>query len=141
MLTPTKSLRANNSRRTNRTQREQWVRLSQAQDEERRRIARELHDSTGQELAILAINLGTLRSKTQHVDQEVSQLAADCEELARQISAELRTISYLLHPPMLDLMGLAPALHWFIDAFRSKSNIHVTLELPANLGRLPVELE
>jgi signal transduction histidine kinase len=113
----------------------------QAQDEERRRIARELHDSTGQELVILTINLGSLRAKAEAVNSEISDLAANCENLARQISTELRTISYLLHPPLLDQMGLASAINWFVEGFKNKTDIDVALELPSNMERLPRDIE
>src|ERR1700736_5082341 len=76
------------SRQSIETQQEESVYLLRVQDEERRRIARELHDSTGQELAMLTINLGSLRIKTERVNHEVAKLAGDCEELAKQISTE-----------------------------------------------------
>lgn len=136
-----KPIRAKHPRNSAQSRREQSARLSQAQDEERRRIARELHDSTGQDLAVLTMNLGSLRVKAEQVDPSISNLAADCEDLARHISTELRTISYLLHPPMLDQMGLASALDWFIEGFKIKTDIDVALDLPGNLERLPREIE
>ena len=141
MLTTMKAIRTKHARNATRTQREQSARLSQAQDEERRRIARELHDSTGQDLAILTMNLGSLRVKAEQVDPTISSLAANCEDLARHISTEIRTISYLLHPPMLDQMGLVSALDWFIEGFKNKTHIDVTLDLPSTLGRLPRDIE
>lgn len=129
------------SRHSMGTQRDKATYLMRAQDEERRRIARELHDSTGQELAMLTVNLSSLRVKTERVNHEVSKLAGDCEELAKQISTELRTISYLLHPPLLDEMGLKSALNWFIAGFRKKSKIEVVLQVPDNLGRLARDVE
>ena len=129
------------SRQSIETQREESMYLLRIQDEERRRIARELHDSTGQELAMLTINLGSLRLKTERVNHEVAKLAGDCELLAKQISTELRTISYLLHPPLLDEMGLTSALNCFAAGFRNKSKIKVILDLPDNLGTLPRDLE
>ena len=140
MLTTMKLMRTKHPR-FSRTERDQSARLSQAQDEERRRIARELHDSTGQDLAALTMNLGYLRVRAEHVNPEISDPAANCEDLARQISTELRTISYLLHPPLLDQMGLASALDWFIEGFKSKTEIDVALDLPTNLERLPRDVE
>ena len=136
-----KPARAKHARNPTRTQREQSARVSQAQDEERRRIARELHDSTGQDLVVLTMSLVHLRVKAEHVSAEISNMAADCEDLARHISSELRTISYLLHPPLLDQMGLPSALDWLIEGFKDKTDIDVALDLPSDLERLPRDIE
>jgi signal transduction histidine kinase len=121
--------------------RELSARVLQAQDEERRRIARELHDSTGQDLALLTLNLGRLRTRAEKVAPILEKSVSDCFDLAKHISAELRTISYLLHPPLLDELGLASALLWYIDGFKHLTNIDVELGLSKNLQRLPSEIE
>jgi signal transduction histidine kinase len=114
--------------------------LLQAQDEERRRISRELHDSTGQLLVALTMNLARLKSEhvlTPAADAVIDDTSAVVDEMSRQI----RTMSYLLHPPLLDEAGLASAVKWYIEGFSNRSSVDVTLELPSDLGRLPQELE
>jgi signal transduction histidine kinase len=110
------------------------------QDEERRRIARELHDSVGQTLAALAMNLSAVRLDFERMTQTVHTLT-DTENLVRDMSSEVRTISHLLHPPLLDEAGLQSALRWYVDGFSGRSRIHVDLDLPEDFGRLPRESE
>jgi signal transduction histidine kinase len=112
-----------------------------AQDEERRRISRELHDSTGQLLVALGINLVKLRSELIGPTTEVDAIIADTSSLVDEMSRQLRTMSYLLHPPLLDEAGLGSAVRWYTDGFAKRSEVDVTLELPSDLGRLPQELE
>jgi signal transduction histidine kinase len=121
--------------------RELSARLLRVQDEERRRIARDLHDSTGQVLALLSMNLSALQEPATAADSEIGK--AICENLAivNQVSGELRTISYLLHPPLLDEMGLLSALHWFADGFEQRSGIKVNLDLDSEFGRVSRDLE
>jgi signal transduction histidine kinase len=121
--------------------RELSARLLHVQDEERRRIARDLHDSTGQVLVLLSMNLSALQEPATAVDPEIGK--AICENLAivNQVSGELRTISYLLHPPLLDEMGLLSALHWFADGFEQRSGIKVNLELDPEFKRISRDLE
>ena len=126
---------------TNQGLRDLSARLLQVQDEERRHIARDLHDSTGQTLAFLAMALSTLESQARKLSPELAKGLADNAELVRQVSVELRTLSYLLHPPLLDEVGLGSALRWFVDGFGKRSGILVDLELPGDLGRLPRDLE
>lgn len=116
-------------------------RLLQVQDEERRHIARELHDSTGQFLALLNMNLSSLRRRSSRVGSQKKQLLEDCASLASEVTSQLRTLSYLLHPPLLDEIGLAAALNWFAEGFEQRSHISVTVEVSKNLGRLPQELD
>ena len=114
------------------------------QDEERRRIARELHDSAGQSLAVLAINLSRLgtEAKAQIASlTKTAATAADSAALVNEISTGIRTISYLLHPPMLDEAGLGDALRWYIQGFAERSKIVVDLDLTDNFGRLSKDLE
>jgi signal transduction histidine kinase len=117
------------------------ARLLHAQDQEQRRIARELHDSTGQSLAALTMILSELRKKASSVNSEFSSELDESEQIARAVSDELRTTSYLLHPPLLDEMGLQAGLRWYIEGFKERSNIKVSLNLPENLERLPTDLE
>jgi signal transduction histidine kinase len=115
--------------------------LLQAQDEERRRISRELHDSTGQLLAALAINLSRLKSEQKWSNPDAVALIDDTTSMVDEMTRQLRTMSYLLHPPMLDEAGLVSAVRWYVGGFSSRSSIHVDIECADNLGRLPSELE
>jgi signal transduction histidine kinase len=120
--------------------RELSARLLQLQDDERRRIARELHDSVGQTLAALAMNLSAVRLDFERIAQTASALV-DSENLVRDMSTEVRTISHLLHPPLLDEAGLSSALRWYVEGFAVRSKIKVDLDLPEDFGRLPRESE
>jgi len=116
--------------------------LLHVQDDERRRLARELHDSAGQILAALNMNLESLHEALK--DQLAPALAQRLEEsirLANQVIRETRTLSYLLHPPLLDEAGLRDALHWFVGGFIERSGIQTELEISASFSRLPRELE
>ena len=126
---------------SNRGLRDLSARLLRAQDEERRRIARELHDDTGQALTALTMALSALRREAKLLSPELAKGVAESVELARQINNDLRTMSYLLHPPLLDEMGLASAIRWYVDGFRQRANIDVRLELPDKPARLPRDLE
>jgi PAS domain S-box-containing protein len=116
-------------------------RLLRAQDNERRHIARELHDSAGQTLAVLALNLAQLQDETQQSSQEASRLVAQTDELVRQLTQEIRTTSYLLHPPLLDETGLAPALRWYVDGLRHRSGLEISLDIPEPFERLSEGVE
>lgn len=120
--------------------RELSARLMQLQDEERRRIARELHDSVGQLLVGLMMNLSSVRTAIERINQEAARLT-DSEALVQEMTREVRTMSHLLHPPLLDEAGLSSALHWYVDGFSERSKIKVDLELPEDFGRLPSDLE
>jgi PAS domain S-box-containing protein len=126
---------------TNQGLRDLSARLLRVQDEERRRIARDLHDSTGQNLALLSMNLSALESEASLFSPNLAKGLEQNAEVVREISSELRTLSYLLHPPLLEEVGLESALRWYIDGFDKRSNIKVSLELSPNLGRLPRDLE
>jgi PAS domain S-box-containing protein len=124
-----------------RLQRLSW-RLLRVQDEERRRIARDLHDSTAQALAALCMNLSALAREHPPLSAERrQQVLADSVSLAEQATSELRTTSYLLHPPLLDERGLPAALAWLVSGFSERSGIKVSLEISAELERMPVEVE
>ncbi len=124
----------------NQNLRELSARLLQLQDEERRRIARELHDSVGQMLAALNMNLSAVRADIERLSKTANALA-DSESLVHEMTTEVRTISHLLHPPLLDEAGLSSALRWYVDGFAVRSKIHVDLDLPEDLGRLHRESE
>ena len=115
--------------------------LLQLQDQERRRIARELHDSSGQILAALGMNLTVAQSGNDNTDPRAAKALQESIDLVQELSRELRTISHLLHPPLLDEVGLASGLRSYLDGFTERSKIHVDLEIPENLGRLPQDLE
>ena len=97
------------------------------QDEERRRLARELHDSTGQKAAALG--------------PKTRKALSECFNLSEQIVREVRTLSYLLHPPMLDEVGLGSAIRWYDDGVAQRGGLQIDLNLPENIGRLPAEVE
>jgi PAS domain S-box-containing protein len=121
--------------------RELSARLLQIQDEERRRIARELHDSVGQMLAAVNMNLALANEEAQALSPTAAKALTETGNLLGQISSEIRTISHLLHPPLLDEVGLQSALEWYIEGFSDRSKIDVALELPDDFGRLPRNLE
>lgn len=116
--------------------------LLRLQDEERRRMARELHDSTAQTLAALALNLALVKQRTaQSDDPKAAKALGESIELADQASREIRTFSYLLHPPMLDEAGLAHALSWYADGYARRTGIEVDMDISPQWNRLPVDLE
>jgi two-component system, NarL family, sensor kinase len=115
------------------------ARLLQVQDEERRRMARDLHDVTGQELAVCVMSLDNLKNLADNPD--VKTEICKSAELLRKVESEIRTLSYLLHPPLLDETGLASALRWFIDGFSKRTGIEVITDIPEKLPRFPIELE
>jgi len=116
-------------------------RLLRVQDEERRRLARELHDGTAQTIAALGMNLSVVRESKVALDERAKKALNESMELADQCIRELRTLSYLLHPPILDDRGLAPALAGYAEGFAQRSGISVKLDLAPDLARLPQEVE
>jgi len=114
-------------------------RLMNLQDEERRRIARDLHDSTAQALSALEMNTSLLEVTS--TDEKTRKLAADTAAISRQVCSELRNISYLLHPPLLEEEGLGFAIRWFADGFTKRNNIPVFLDLAADFPRLKPDEE
>jgi PAS domain S-box-containing protein len=111
------------------------------QDEERRHMARELHDHAGQTLVALGMNFSALRDLVRDDDPRITSLMSQSQELTDSLLKEIRTLSYLLHPPLLDEAGLRSALQWYVEGFSKRSGIEVDLELPADFGRLPRPLE
>jgi two-component system, NarL family, sensor kinase len=116
-------------------------RLLKLQDEERRRLARELHDTTVQALAALVMNLTVLETSASTLDAKSRNTLSDSLTLAEQCAREVRTLSYLLHPPLLDEVGLAAALRHYVEGFSQRSGLHVALDLPCDWGRLPADAE
>lgn len=127
---------------------ENWLRqlsgrLLEVQDEERRRMARDLHDSTAQTLSALSLSLALVNQCADFTQQpKVAKAIAESLDLADQASRELRTFSYLLHPPLLDEVGLADALRWYVAGFTKRTHIEVELTIsPGSFGRLDQDVE
>jgi PAS domain S-box-containing protein len=116
-------------------------RILRLQDEERRRIARELHETTAQSLAALAMNLSVVKDAAPDLSARARACLSESLELAEKCSREVRSVSYLLHPPLPDEAGLGSALRWFIDGYTQRTGIHVDLEVPPGLTRLPGDVE
>ena len=113
------------------------ARLLTLQDEERRRFSRELHDSVGQLLALAKMNLGVMFKA--HPDDKI---LAETDKVVGEALSEIRTVSYLLHPPLLDELGLSSAIKWYLDGFAQRSGIHLHVDIDEDFGRLshPTEL-
>ena len=120
--------------------RELSSRLLQTQDDERRRIARELHDSVGQIVTALSMNLAKLNQRVGH-NPLLAKSVEDSLGLVQQLSKEMRTMSYLLHPPLLDENGLSEAIPWYIQGLTERSGLKIELDIAPELGRLPREME
>lgn len=112
-------------------------RLMRVQDEERRRIARELHDSLGQYLAAAKINLEVLSAQKNLGNGQLQE----AQHLIDRAISDIRTLSHLLHPPLLDEAGFGSAARWFVEGFGKRSGIATRLRMPAKLDRLPSEIE
>jgi signal transduction histidine kinase len=115
--------------------------LLNLQDVERRRLARELHDTTGQNISLMIINMDSLERESLGFAPAIRSKISECGELARRSLQEIRTFSYILHPPMLDELGVIAALRVFVEGFSERSGIAVDLDLPDRTVRLPRELE
>jgi len=115
-------------------------RLLKVQDEERRKVARDLHDSTGQTLAALKMGIAVLDERLKQ-NQCTSDVLSEIAALADQAIQEIRTTSYLLHPPLLDEAGFNSAAQWYVDGFGKRSGIKVRLDLPPKRERLPIAIE
>jgi len=125
-------------RRAERTTRELAASLLTAQDEERRRIARDLHDSTGQNLIAATLIAGRMQDM---LPVAAAPLMGQLEDVLQQSIREVRTVSYLLHPPLLDEAGLGPALRYFVNGYSERSGIDVDLDLDRDFDRLPPDTE
>ena len=116
-------------------------RLMHAQDDERRRIATMLHETTAQDLAALKMLLARLNRTADHLSDSERNALTESISLAEQSMTEIRTVSYLLHPPFLDEAGLLSALRWYAGGFAKRSGIKVDLDLPDRFERLPLDTE
>ena len=116
------------------------ARLLEFQDQERRHIARELHDSAGQTLTALGLQLARIREDAKN-DPVLSRNATNAEELVQHLAQEIRTTSYLLHPPLLDETGISSALGWYVQGLAERSSLAIDLKIPDNFGRLPSQIE
>jgi signal transduction histidine kinase len=139
----TRDLQAKNAELVNQTEIVHQLsrRLLQVQDEERRRIARDLHDSLGQLAVALNLNLSSIKNLVASCGPNESRLLDDSVLLVQELLRQVRTISHLLHPPLLDEVGLPSAVRWYVEEFSKRSNIQVTLELPDKLDRLSQDAE
>src|SRR6266481_6259531 len=115
--------------------------LLRTQDEERQRIGRDLHDSLGQYLSVLKMKLDSLKSSPAKMSPDDLAELNDCAQIAEDAVKEVRTISYLLYPPMLEEMGLKSAISWYLDGFTKRSGIRTTFEVSPALGRLAPDVE
>jgi PAS domain S-box-containing protein len=115
--------------------------LLRTQDEERRRIGREMHDSLGQYLSALKMKLGTVRLRENKLSSESSNDLRECAEVLDECLKEVRTISYLLYPPMLEEMGLKSAIGWYLDGFAQRSGISTSFDAPEHLERVQRDIE
>jgi PAS domain S-box-containing protein len=127
-------------RRAEEELRELTARLLKLQDEERRRIARELHDVTAQNLFAIHSHLSLL-IQGRYQPEDVDKKLADCHRFVSESLKEIRTFSYLLHPPMLEHAGLADTLQWYVDGFIKRSDIYVDLDVSEDIDRLPPDIE
>jgi PAS domain S-box-containing protein len=121
--------------------RELSAHLLRAQDEERRRIARELHDSAGQTLTALGIEQSFVAAQLSETAPDLAEKMKEMRSLTAQLTQEIRTVSYLLHPPLLDECGLPVALRWYIEGLAARSGLNIQLEMAKDFGRLPEEME
>ncbi|MGB8580961.1 MAG: PAS domain S-box protein [Candidatus Sulfotelmatobacter sp.] len=124
----------------NRVRQLSW-RLLRSQDEERRHIARELHDSVGQTLTVLDINLELFMQEAGYKSSEVNSKIEEIQKTVQQLHREIRTTSYLLHPPLLDERGLYSAISWYLQGLRERSGLEVQLDILKEFGRLPRDME
>jgi PAS domain S-box-containing protein len=120
---------------------DEGLRLMKAQDQERRHIARELHDTAGQTLAVLGMSLTQLMNKLGRVAPDLLKEGQEVEQLVRQLHEEIRTTSYLLHPPLLDEMGLSSALRLYAQGLSERGVLNITLDVSEHFGRLPADVE
>jgi two-component system, NarL family, sensor kinase len=117
------------------------ARLLKLQDEERRRIARDLHDTTGQKIAVLSMTLDRLAKLVDTRKVDVKDALTESRDVVGKIGEEIRTLSYLLHPPLLDECGLASAVLWYAEGFKKRSGIHLNVSIDEELVRLTTDAE
>jgi PAS domain S-box-containing protein len=139
----TELVEANQALRSNEESlRQLSARLLKLQDEERRHIARDLHDITGQKLALESMGLSqVLNSKLTSLDAESRRILSECATLNKQVGEEIRTLSYLLHPPLLDELGLSSAVKWYAEGFERRTGIRTEVDIASDFLRLPPDVE
>lgn len=128
-------------KRTERQLRELSLQLMKSEDDERRRLARDLHDSTAQELTAMMSSLEMIEEAMAETDGPIRKRFAECRQLAEHCSKQIRATSYSLHPPLLDEMGLAAALRQHVEGFAERTQIRVALDMPSNMSRMTPETE
>jgi PAS domain S-box-containing protein len=121
--------------------RELTTKLLRLRDDERRRLARELHDSVGQMLAALRMNAALIEAESNALSPRARAAVSENVRWIEEISSEIRTISHLLHPPLLDEVGLKSALTWYVDGLAERAGMKINLDISSDIGRLPEELE
>jgi signal transduction histidine kinase len=117
------------------------ARLTLLQEYERRRIARELHDSVGQLLAAINMNSAFVQAESHKLTPDAVRRLAENSAMVDEVIKQIRTISHLLHPPLLEEAGLESALRWYVEGFSKRSKIDAQLDIPADFARLPHEME
>jgi PAS domain S-box-containing protein len=137
----TELVEANEALRSNEESLQQLsARLLKLQDEERRHIARDLHDITGQKLAVQSITLSQLLAR-KHLNADSQTLVSECVALNEQVAEDVRTLSYLLHPPLLDELGLSSAVKWYAEGFQKRTGIRLDVDIASDFVRLPPDVE
>jgi signal transduction histidine kinase len=121
--------------------RQMSVHLMRAQDEERRKIARDLHDSVGQYLGAISMALAPLVQRVKELPPNLAERLLEAVEISKACATEVRTISHLLHPPLLDEMGLSTVVRWYAEGFAARSTIRVQLDVPDDLHRFGKDIE
>jgi PAS domain S-box-containing protein len=121
--------------------RELTTKLLRLRDDERRRLARELHDSVGQMLAALRMNSALIEVESNFLSPRATAAVSENARWIEEISSEIRTISHLLHPPLLDEVGLKSALTWYVDGLAQRAGMKINLDISSDFGRLPEEQE
>ncbi len=117
------------------------ARMTVLQEEERRRIARELHDSVGQILVAISMNSVLVEAESHKLSPNAAQHLSENAAMVQEASKQIRTISHLLHPPLLDEVGLASALEWYVEGFSKRSKIEAKLDIPREFAGLSKEME
>jgi signal transduction histidine kinase len=117
------------------------ARMTVLQEEERRRIARELHDSVGQILAAISMNSALVEAESHKLSLDAAQRLSENAAMVQEASKQIRTISHLPHPPLLDEVGLASALRWYVEGFSERSKINAKLDIPQSFAGLSKEME
>jgi PAS domain S-box-containing protein len=138
----TQELEKRNAQVLQRTEqlRELSIRLLRSQDDERRRIARELHDSAGQVITALGMNLAIINQNATE-NPYLVRAVEESQQLVQELTKEIRTMSYLLHPPLLDESGLSGALRWYIEGMMQRSGVAITLSISKDFGRIGDDVE